>query len=76
MRIVTTGMTRVVVQVGPVVVKLPRASDWETFLSGMLGNIREARASRTGWPELCPVLFALPCRRNEVLKLRTVRSRE
>lgn len=34
--------------------------EWRLFLHGLLANMQEAKFSKTGWPELCPVLFAFP----------------
>jgi hypothetical protein len=36
--------------------KLPSFYSWKHFLLGLLANMQEAEFSRTGRPELCPVL--------------------
>ena len=54
------GATRAVILVGRWAVKLPRPTSWRLFLSGLLANMQEREFARTGWPELCPVLFSLP----------------
>lgn len=55
------GITREVVLIGRYAVKLPRVSyGWRMFLCGLLANMQEADFSTTKWPELCPVLFAIP----------------
>jgi hypothetical protein len=33
---------------------------WHKFLCGLLANMQEATFGRAGYPEVCPVLFALP----------------
>jgi len=42
------------------VYKIPSLNTYKNFLYGLLANLQEAGFSRTGWPELCPVLFSLP----------------
>lgn len=54
------GATRAVLLVGRVAIKAPRMSTWRTFLSGLLANMQEREFARTGWPELCPVVFSVP----------------
>lgn len=54
------GTTRAVLLVGGVAVKFPAMREWRLFLLGLLANMQERQFSRTGWPELCPVLFSLP----------------
>lgn len=54
------GVTRHVLLVGGLAIKVPALWSWKLFLSGLLANMQERAFSRTGWPELCPVLFALP----------------
>lgn len=54
------GATRVVFLVGRYAVKLPRPTAWRTFLNGLLANMQEREFSRTGWPELCPVIWSVP----------------
>lgn len=34
--------------------------EWRLFLYGLLANMQETNFSRTGWPELCPVIFGCP----------------
>ena len=54
------GVTRSVLLIGPWAVKVPRLTEWRLFLLGLLANMQEALFSRTGWPELCPVLWSVP----------------
>lgn len=54
------GCTRTVLLIGSWVIKIPSVVEWRLFLYGLLANIQERRFSKTGWPELCPVLWALP----------------
>ena len=60
MQINRRGSTRVVFLVGRWAVKIPSWTEWRLFLLGLLANMQETRLSRCCWPELCPVLFALP----------------
>lgn len=55
------GVTRHVLLIGRWAVKVPALWSWRLFLSGLLANMQEREFSRAGWPELCPVLFSLPC---------------
>ena len=52
------GTTRIVFLVGDRAFKFPNISEWRLFLQGLLGNMQERRFAQTGWPELCPVLWA------------------
>jgi len=54
------GATRAVLLIGGLAVKIPRPTEWRLFLLGLLANMQERQFARTGWPELCPVLFSLP----------------
>ena len=54
------GATRWVLLVGRYALKFPLVQTWRTFLNGLLANMQEREFARTGWPELCPVLFSLP----------------
>lgn len=54
------GTTRTVFLVGKLAIKIPVFSEWRLFLQGLLANIQERTFSKTGWPELCPVLFSIP----------------
>lgn len=61
MRVDWSGVTRMVILVGPWAVKLPRLNyGWAAFLRGLLCNIQESEFGRLGWPGFCPVRFALP----------------
>ncbi len=66
MRVITSGATRTVLLTRRWAIKVPGAWAahprlwWKSLLTGLLANIQEATFSRTGWPELCPVRFALP----------------
>lgn len=55
-----SGITRHVFGIGSYAIKVPRIDRWTRFLRGLLGNTQEAACGRLGWPELCPVVFALP----------------
>lgn len=52
-------MTREVLILGPLVVKVPSVRSWRHFLLGLLANINEARRSGLD-PRLCPVRWAAP----------------
>lgn len=54
------GATRFVIITRRRAYKLPRLLSWRHFLCGLLANMQEAQFGRTGWPELCPVLWSLP----------------
>jgi hypothetical protein len=55
------GITREVFLVGRWAIKLPRVVyGWRMFLWGLLANMQERDFSRTGWPELCPVVWSIP----------------
>lgn len=61
----TRGVTRFVILTRRYAIKVPRfwhygEFRWEMFLAGLLGNMQERMFAKTGWPELCPVYFALP----------------
>lgn len=54
------GATRRVLLLGRYAIKVPSMAEWRLFLLGLLANMQEAIWSRTGWPELCPVVFSVP----------------
>lgn len=54
------GSTRTVALFRGIAIKIPRMTTWRTFLNGLLSNMQEREFSRSGWPELCPILFSLP----------------
>jgi hypothetical protein len=55
------GITREVFLVGRFAIKVPKLIyGWHKFLCGLLANMQERVFARTGWPELCPVVFAVP----------------
>lgn len=55
------GATRIVILTRRWAIKLPTpVYGWRNFLYGLLANMQERMFARTGWPELCPVLFSLP----------------
>lgn len=62
MKIDRTGCTRIVILTRRYAIKLPNCLDgWpRLFYQGLLANLQEASFSSAGWPELCPVVFALP----------------
>lgn len=54
------GCTRAVFLIGPWAIKFPTVIyGWRLFLLGLLANMQEQIFSRTGWPELCPVLWGV-----------------
>ena len=56
-----SGAMREVLLVGRWALKLPKLTrGWRQFLRGLLSNMEEREISANGWPEFCPVLFALP----------------
>ena len=55
-----TGTHRVVHCIGQFAIKRPVLFSWKLFLCGLLANMQEAMFSKTGWPELCPVIFTFP----------------
>lgn len=54
------GATRAVLLTKRHAFKVPRLASWRLFLCGLLANMQEREFSRTGWRELCPVLFSIP----------------
>lgn len=52
------GTTRVVFLINKYAFKIPRFP-WHMFLQGLLAN-RQERIFSGLWPELCPVVFAIP----------------
>lgn len=54
------GVTRTVLLVGNLAIKVPSFGEWRLFLLGLLANMQERNFSNLGWPELCPVLFSVP----------------
>jgi hypothetical protein len=54
------GTTRQVLLLGCLAIKVPNFTEWRLCLLGLLANMQEAAFSRSGWPELCPVIFSLP----------------
>ena len=54
------GTTRTVILIRRWAIKIPVFREWRLFLSGLLANMQERRFAAAGWPELCPVVFALP----------------
>jgi len=54
------GCTRTVWLIGPYAFKFPAGAEWRLFLLGLLANMQERLFSRTGWPELCPVIWSIP----------------
>lgn len=54
------GTNRVVFLVGRWAVKVPSCVEWRLFLVGLLANMQEAKFSRAGFPEVCPVVFYFP----------------
>jgi hypothetical protein len=53
------GTTRIVVLFRAHAFKFPRFTAWRLFLHGLLANMQEARFSRAGYPELCPVSWSI-----------------
>lgn len=55
------GITREVILTRRYAVKIPKLIyGWQKFLCGLLANMQEAAFGRSGLPELCPVVFAVP----------------
>ena len=55
------GITREVFLTRRYAIKIPRVVyGWKMFLCGLLANMQERTFAAAGWPELCPVVFALP----------------
>lgn len=54
------GSSRIVILCGGLAIKLPRITHWNLLLHGLIANMNESLFSKTGWIELCPVLFAVP----------------
>jgi hypothetical protein len=55
------GVTREVFLTKRYAFKIPKLRyGWRMFLHGLICNMQEAGFGRTGWPEVCPVLFAIP----------------
>lgn len=54
------GTHRTVYLIGSWAIKRPVFVEWRLFLYGLLANMQETNFSRTGWPELCPVIFGCP----------------
>lgn len=54
------GVTREVILIGRVAVKLPSVRGWRFFLMGLLANLQEREFAATGWPELCPIFWSAP----------------
>ena len=54
------GASRTVLLARGYAIKVPNTRGWRLFLSGLLGNMQERAFSRTGWKELCPVLWSDP----------------
>ena len=55
------GVTRTVLLIGRYAFKFPKMRyGWRLFLLGLLGNMQEVVFSKTRWPELCPIVFAIP----------------
>lgn len=61
MKYIGDGVTREVFLTKRYAIKIPKIRyGWKMFLEGLLANMQEREFSATGWPELCPVVFALP----------------
>lgn len=55
------GVTREVFLTKRYAIKVPKFTyGWKQFLNGLLSNMQEREFSKTGWPELCPVVLSLP----------------
>lgn len=65
---VAQGCTRSVILIGGWAIKFPRIHKWESFLEGLLANLRERRwwkyaerhPDEVAYHRLAPVLFSLP----------------
>ena len=62
--IVRDGITRTVLLIGRYAVKVPclrySGQRWKGFLRGLMANMQERMLGELQWPELCPVVFAVP----------------
>ena len=56
---VAYGTTRTVFLILRWAIKIPSFVEWRLFLLGLLANMQETKFSKTGWPELCPILFSI-----------------
>lgn len=54
------GTHRTTYLIGRWAIKVPVFVEWRLFLHGLLANMQERNFSKTGWPELCPVIFSVP----------------
>lgn len=54
------GTHRTVYLIGSWAIKRPVFVEWRLFLYGLLANMQETSFGKTGWPELCPVIFGCP----------------
>jgi len=57
---ISHGSTRTVLLTKKYAIKIPSFVEYKLFLQGLLANMQEVAFSKTGWPELCPVLFYIP----------------
>ncbi len=56
----TNGVTRIVLLIGNVAVKIPNIRQWRLFLRGLLGNMQE-RLFGTSWMQgFCPIVCSDP----------------
>ncbi len=54
------GSTRVVYLIGAYAFKFPTLVEWRLFLNGLLANMQERLWAKTGWSELCPIVWSIP----------------
>lgn len=57
---VRSGVSRSVLLVGPLAVKVPFLGSWKRFLYGLLSNLHERQEARRRLPRTCPVLLSDP----------------
>lgn len=55
------GITREVILIGRYALKVPKLIyGWRLFLCGLLANMQEAEFGKSGWAQLCPVVWSIP----------------
>jgi hypothetical protein len=60
-QIVRLGISRTVLLVGPLAIKVPTVRyGWAKFLRGLLANMQEREWARMVDGRLCPIVFSLP----------------
>ena len=60
MQLITTGVTRIILLVGPYAIKIPNIKSWRLLLHGLLANMQERLWSPYSRTLTAPVLFSMP----------------